>query len=172
MLKWLGIGLMICGSTAVGVVMSRELEQRIILLQELRKVMSMLEGEIHYANATLSEAFYHVARRSKQPFSGFLEHMAERMDGLSGGTIQEIFQMYVDQDLKNTALLTSDLEQLKRLGEQLGYLDVKMQQKAIQLYTEQLQETCAQAAGVYQSKSKICRYLGIMGGLFLAILFI
>ena len=87
-------------------------------------------GEIRCANSTLSECFRHVAGRICEPFGAFLENMAEHMEEFRGDTVQEIFTQHVEQDLRDTALATEDLEQLKRLGEQLGYLDAQMQLNA------------------------------------------
>ena len=172
MLKIIGIGLVICGSTATGLAISRDMEKRILELNELQKMLKMLAGEIGYANATLAESFHHVAKRIKKPFSCFLENMALHMEAFLGHPMQEIFQRHVEEDLSHTALLAEDLEQLVRFGEQLGYLDVKMQLNAIAMYERQLCDTCTQAREVFKSKSKVCRYLGVMGGLFLAVLFV
>ena len=172
MIRWLGFGLVILGSAAVGLAVSWEMEKRLVQLREMRRMVEMLEGEIRCANSTLSECFHHVAGRTLPPFDTFLENMAEHMEEFRGDTVQEIFRQHVEQDLSDTALLTEDLEQLKRLGEQLGYLDVQMQLGALTLYQNQLEDSYKRAAEAYVGKAKLCRYLGLMGGLFLAIIFI
>lgn len=172
MIKWIGIGLMVIGTTAFGLSMSRDLEKRIIQLKEIRKMVSMLQGEIRCANSTLAEGFYHVARRVAQPFSNFLEKMADHMEEFRGDTMQTIFLEHVQTDLKDTVLQSEDLEQLSRLGEQLGYLDMQMQLDALELYEKQLEDAYRQAEETFQKQSKMYRYLGFMGGLFLAIILI
>lgn len=172
MIRWIGIGLMIMGATAFGLAMSRELEKRLIQLREIKKMVSMLKGEIRCANSTLAEGFYHVAERIMPPFSEFLRNMAAHMEEFRGDTIQEIFREHVDTDLKESALLAEDLEQLGRLGDQLGYLDLQMQINAMEHYESQLDDAYEQAAQAFGNKSKMYRYLGLMGGLFLAIIFI
>lgn len=172
MIRWLGIGLVIAGSTAIGLAVSWEMEKRLVQLREMRRMVGMLEGEIRCANSTLSECFRHVAGRICEPFGAFLENMAEHMEEFRGDTVQEIFTQHVEQDLRDTALASEDLEQLKRLGEQLGYLDAQMQLNALALYQNQLEDSYKRAAEAFAGKAKLCRYLGLMGGLFLAIIFI
>lgn len=172
MIRWAGVGFIIMGCTALGLALSNELEKRIGLLREIEKMVGMLQGEIRCANATLAESFYHVAGRIKEPFAALLVKMAEHMEGFKGNTIKEIFAEHVDHELKNIGLLPDDLAQLKSLGEQLGYLDAAMQLEALELYREHLREAAEQAAEAYRRKSKMYRYLGFMGGLFLAIIFI
>ena len=172
MLKWIGIGLVICGSTAAGISFSKDLERRVKQLSELRKAIVMLQGEIRYSNSPLSEAFHHVSLRIKEPFAMFLEHVAGHMEAFCGETLSDIFMQHIQEDLKRTALLPGDLEQLGRLGDNLGYLDRQMQLETMNLYMEQLDMAHQEAKEHYRSKSRLYHCLGVMGGLFLAIIFI
>lgn len=172
MVRYIGLGLVILGCTAMGISAGNEMERRIRDLRELLKFLELLEGEIGYANAVLTEGFRHAARRMKRPYAGFLENMAGHMDELRGDTLREIFEQYVRADLRHTALLEEDREELVCFGEQLGNLDVKMQLAAISLYREQLSRTCVQARETWKKDSKLYRCLGVMGGLFLAVMFL
>ena len=171
MFKIVGLLLVVCGCTAMGLSAGNEMERRIRELRELLKLLEILEGEIGYANAALAEAFRHGARRMAEPFSGFLEHMAKHMDEFRGDTLGEIFMRHVQEDLKGTALCRKDLDALTGFGEQLGYLDVKMQLAAIGLYKEQLTHEYVRAREDCRKNSKLYRCLGLMGGLFLALIF-
>lgn len=172
MIKYIGLGLVICGCTAMGMAAGNEMERRVRDIRELLKLLELLEGEIGYANAVLSEGFRHASGRMRKPYSVFLEKMAEHMDELRGDTLGEIFRQYVRTELRHTALLPADREGLVCFGEQLGNLDVRMQLAAIALYREQLSQTCAQAQEAYRSDVKLYRCLGLMGGLFLAVIFL
>ena len=172
MVKYIGLGLVICGCTAMGMSAGNEMERRIRDIRELLKLLELLEGEIGYANAVLAEGFCHAAKRMKKPYAAFLENMAGHMDELRGDTLGSIFERHVREDLRHTSLLPQDKEGLVCFGEQLGNLDVKMQLAAIALYKEQLTQSCAQAQEAWRSDSKLYRCLGLMGGLFLAVLFL
>lgn len=172
MVRCIGLGLVIFGCGALGLSAGNELERRIRDLRELLKLLELLEGEIGYAHAVLTESFRHAARRMGRPYAGFLEHMADHMDELRGDGLRDVFEQHVREDLKQTALLSADKEELICFGEQLGNLDVRMQLAAIALYKEQLSRTCVQAQEVWKRDSKLYRCLGFMGGLFLAVLFL
>lgn len=172
MVKYIGMGLVIFGCTAMGISAGNEMEGRIRDIRELLKLLELLEGEIGYANAVLSEGFRHAARRMKKPYAVFLENMAEHMDELRGDTLGSIFAQHVREDLQHTALVPGDKEGLACFGEQLGNLDVRMQLAAIALYKEQLSQSCVQAQEAWRRDSRLYRCLGLMGGLFCAILFL
>jgi len=172
MVRYVGLGLVIFGCAAMGMSAGNELGRRIRDLRELLKLLELLEGEISYAHAVLTESFRHAARRMRTPYAEFLENMAEHMDERRGDTLKDIFAHHVRDDLKNTALLSADREELVCFGEQLGNLDVKMQLAAIALYRKQLSQACVQAQENWRRDSKLYRCLGFMGGLFLAVLFL
>lgn len=172
MLKWLGAGLVICGSAAIGASMTGDLRRRILELQEMRKMVVVLQGEIRYGNAALNVAFRRGAMRIRQPFQGFLECMADQMEEYRGEAMAEIFRQGMKERLGATALRATDLELLERLGESLGYLDVKTQMDSMDLFLEQVSRLCLEAEEELRSKAKVYRYLGVSAGLFLAIILI
>lgn len=169
MLKWLGIGIALFGSAALGNACGSELERRVRHLEELKKMVIMLEGEIKYAHTPLADAFRHVGKRLKQPFSEFAIQVAAQLEEYEGQPFAEVFAKCIEEELSGTALRKSDLEQLRRLGDNLGYLDVEMQKNTLQLYLAGLNETCEQAAETHRKSARLCRYLGVMGGMFLAL---
>ncbi len=170
MLKLMGILFLFCGSTAVGISLGKEMDMRIREIQELQRILGMLEGEIGYAKGTLAECFFHIAKRSREPFQKFLSHMASHMEEAKGETFARIFQEHMEEDLNQSALTESDQKELLRFGEQLGYLDVSRQMEAIALYRRYLAEACSQAQGEYQQKAKLYRWLGMMAGMFLTVI--
>lgn len=172
MLRYLGAGLVIWGSVAIGAAMTGEMKSRVMQLQELRKLVVVLKGEIRYGNATLNEAFRHVALRIRPPYRELLACAAERMEEFRGEGLSEIFSGAVKEKLKDSALHREDLQLLERLGDSLGYPDVETQMNSLELFSEQINGLCTQAEKELGSKAKIYHYLGLTGGLFLAIILI
>ena len=172
MLKMLGIGMVIATSSAIGFSMSKDLEKRVVQLTELKRMFVMLQGEIKYGKTPLAEGFGKVGQRSGPLFQGFLQYLSEDMEKRDGRSLSRIFEEGVDLKLEHCYLAKEDLEQLKTVGSHLGYLDIDMQLRNIDLYLEQLNENCIQARQNYQNKSRVYHCLGVMGGLFLAIILI
>ena len=92
------------------------------------------------------------------------------MDHCEGETFQEIWDRRIREDLRETRLTKTDLESLRHMGENIGYLDHEMQLGTLGLYTEQLENEIHAAEKVFGSKSRIYHCLGVMGGIFIAIL--
>lgn len=172
MLKLLGLCAVVGMSTALGYSLGNDLKKRVEQLIECKRMFVMLQGEIKYAKTPLSEGFAKVANRVTKPFSGFLSYVSEELEERSGKSLIEIFTVGVDLHLKGSAFSKDDLDRLKDVGSHLGYLDMEMQIRTIDLYLEQLNDSINQAKEEYQNKSRVYRCLGLMGGLFLAIIFI
>lgn len=170
MLKIAGLICMIAGGAGVGYSMSVQVGRRYHQLQELQRMAAFLMGEITYGNTPLPDGMEQIGKRLEEPFSSFMKKLSMELRAANPVSLQEIFDRLVWQELKATALTPKDLEMLSRLGKSLGYLDRDMQIRTMKLYeTELIQEMQDTHHGMAEKK-KLCRTLGIMGGLFLAIL--
>lgn len=171
-MKAAGILIIILSFTGMGFSMSMDLRKRIDQMKDLKKMVTMLKGEIKYAKAPLPEAFYSMGQRLEEPFTTFLVGTARELDSYNGLPFKEVWNSHVDSDLNKSSLLPKDKEQLKSLGENMGYLDNEMQQNTIELYLEQLESEIDLARQEVAAKSKVYQCLGIMSGLFVAIILI
>ena len=66
-------------STAIGFFKAKELKKRVFCLMELRRTMILLQGELRFHRAALSEAFENVSKREVEPFSIFLLTTSKRI---------------------------------------------------------------------------------------------
>ena len=64
---------------------------------------------------------------------------------------------------------TEEWELMCRFGNSIGYLDLEMQQKTLALYLEELERAIEQLRREEPEKKRLCWGLGILGGLFLAV---
>lgn len=170
LIKLFGIILILCSSSLIGFRLSRELEERILELSEIKKMIIMLRGEIKYGNSVLSEAFLSIGGRMKEPYGAFLLESQESMEQKKGQTFQEIWKEQVEKHLKKTTLSEKDLLRLNQFGEQLGYLDKDMQLSTIELYLEQLEEEINGARENSKKNGRLYQSLGIMGGVLITVL--
>ena len=58
------------------------------------------------------------------------------------------------------------------MGEDLGYMDITMQENTIHLYLEALKGEIARTEKEAQAKKKMYQALGLMTGIFLAVMLI
>lgn len=170
MLKIIGMILIIGASTGFGFSMSYDLRKRIDELKYIRKIMLMLRGEVKYIKSPIPEAFLNISVRVKEPYKLFLDNTSKELIELEGKTFYDIWRNRIKVDLKDLKLKKEDLFHLEKIGENLGYLDGEMQLGTIDLYVEQLADEIKSLEGTISSKSRIYNCLGVMGGIFMAIL--
>jgi stage III sporulation protein AB len=172
MLKTAGSLLIILASTGIGFRLGNDMVQRIAELREIKKTILMLRGEIKYSGTNLPEAFFNIGRRMEGALKEFLLQVGQELKKMEGRSFQDIWKEKTEECLKDTRLKKQDIDLLKGLGENLGYLDKEMQIGTIDLYIEQLEGEIQNLTENVQTKTRLYRCLGIMGGLFITILII
>ena len=157
MLKLTGAALVIFSCAAIGYRKSLNYSRRLRQLEEIQKMLYFLLGEITYRKEALPEAMMRVAEKTRSPLSEFL---------------REIFSQSAEKYLKESSLTKNDLEEFIRLGEDLGYMDITMQENTIHLYLEALKGEIARTEKEAPAKKKMYQALGLMTGIFLAVMLI
>lgn len=71
-----------------------------------------------------------------------------------------------------TALSKSDRQMLESLGEHLGFLDRETQERTLLLYLEQVDSELLVLREHKQERCRLYTSLGVMGGLFLAVILV
>lgn len=96
--------------------------------------------------------------------------MGEELQERRGGTADSLWKKNMKQDLKGLHISSQEWSGLEALGGMLGYLDVEMQVNTLDHYLEQLRRSVSDAAAMAESRRKLYRYMGALGGAALAIL--
>lgn len=168
-IKWIGCGLVTVSCGALGVWKSGQWKEKRKTLEQLRKMILLLKGEILYAHAALEEAFTHVGQKSDGILGQLFLRVAERLKEREGKPFYQIWQEEIDGFSDRISMEDKELTDLKGMGEHLGYLDVDMQERTILLYLEQLDLSIDFYREHEREHSRLCTSLGVMGGLFLSI---
>lgn len=168
-IRILGVMLVIGSSTGLGFYMAFQWNEHLRTVEKLRKMIFLLKGEIIYANAPLTEAFERIGNKSGGEIGNFFVKVADRLSRQHGETFYFVWQEEINKLPKEVCLSKEDKQNLKDLGEHLGYLDMEMQERNILLYMEQLDLTIGYLRKHKQEKGRLYTSMGIMGGLFLAI---
>lgn len=170
MLKAIGAVLVIASCSAIGLKMSGDLKTRMNQLVLLKRMLLMLRGEIRYAKTPLPEAFDSIGKRIGNCFGEFLTGLAQKLTEQSGQPFQQLWKEAVDDNLTETKLAHEDKEQLKNMGENLGYLDSDMQINTIDLQVEQLELQLQRLEKGISGKTRVYNCLGVFCGILIAIL--
>lgn len=164
MYKWVGSILIIVACSGIGFTKSQEMQKHLDELEELKKLFYLLRSELHYTKATFAEVFEKIGAKTTEPYKSWMMQLCLRLKAKGTGTFWEIWGTSIKEDLKSCHLKADELEELKNVGKNLGYME------SFDLYLEQLEYKIKNTREDYQSKKKLCRSMGIMGGVFLVIL--
>jgi len=83
-----------------------------------------------------------------------------------------LWQHALERYFSDTHLDKRNLELLKNMGTNMGYLDREMQVGAIDLYLEQLKLNIRKMQEELPEKRRILNCLGVMGGIFVAVVLV
>ena len=91
---------------------------------------------------------------------------------MEGVGFQELWEQQLGELQKATVLSSANIEDLKRLGNQLSYPDKDTQLGAMELYSQRLKEQEERLTSELPVKMKLGTMLGLLAGMFLVILLI
>ncbi len=169
-MKIIGCGLVIISSSALGMWKAEQWKEHRRTLEQLRKMIVLLKGEILYAHSPLGEALSQVARKSEESvLTGIFARAAGQIEKQEGQRFFTIWKETIDACGRELILSEKEKQELKEFGEHLGYLDLEMQERTIALYLEQLEMAIEFFREHEREQTKLYTSLGVMGGLFLAI---
>ncbi len=169
-LKLTGSLLVTCSCGALGLWKASRWREHLRMLEQLKKMMLMLRGEILYAHAPLGEALGHVGKKSEGPLGKLFRDTEERIRQQLGEPFYVIWKEEVEKQREDMLLSEREVQELTAFGEHLGYLDLEMQEHTIALYLEQLDMSIEFYREHEREQSRLYTGLGIMGGLFLSII--
>ena len=170
--KWTGGLLILFAGSGMGVWLAWGYKKRLSTLENLRRMIYCLKGEIVYSHAPLEEAFERTGKREKGVLGELFTQTAEKIGCHNGETFSKIWEQTIEEMEKNGKPLfleKEDREKLLSLGGQLGYLDTQMQERTLLLYLEQLELSVSRLRGEIREKCRLSTALGVMGSLFLVI---
>lgn len=164
--------LFVCGilCTALGLLYAARLQSRIRELKGLERMAMLIRQEIAFGRMPLPDIFDKLGRRMDGAPAVFLRSLGGTLR--EHGTIHfsEIFSRQVDVCLGAGSLQREDLDSLKGMGAYLGYLDRDTQLHTLDMYLRDTEKEIRELSEQYPEKSRVCRTLGVMGGILLAVL--
>lgn len=171
MLRLLGCLLILIACTGFGFAKSQDMQRHLEQLEELKTLFYLLRSELQYTRAPFAEVFEKIGRKTSEPFQTWLLKLSERLRKKDTGSFWEVWirsiHAYLEKEhpkFPKSYLKKDELENLRSVGRNLEYME------SLDLYIEQLEYKIKNLREAYQTKRKLCRSMGIMGGIFLVIL--
>lgn len=164
--KLIGAIIIIFACGGLGFSKSRELQLHLNELEEIKKIFSLLKSELQYTRAPFSQVFEKISNKTSAPYRNWLIGLQNKLTDKAKSSFWEIWCMSITEDLHGSRLKEGELEELKNVGKSLEYVE------SLDLYIEQMEYKINNTREAYKSKKKLCQSMGIMGGVFLVILFL
>jgi len=161
---------LIASCAALGFYMAAQEGFRVHDLQEFKKALMILSSEIEHLRAPLPIACANIAKRTKEPVSNLFSHFSQLLTENEGETAYQLWVQALEKQKNRTHLAEEDWEIIEGFGKTLGYLDKQMQQSAITYAVEYIDEKTNSLQVQSDKNKRMYRSLGIIGGLFLAVL--
>lgn len=162
--------MILLGGTGLGFCKSREYTRRQKNLREFIQAAIYLKGEIRCGNTALPDAFEEVSRKLTGIQKDLFREASQELRGTDSRMLGEIFRSCAEKKLREAELVESEKNLIISLGERLGYLDKEMQLRQLEIFEEELLRMTELLERELPEKKKLCRSLGILGGIFLGIL--
>lgn len=163
-------GVIICAAAvlAAGFYAGFSIRRRIINLHRMENAAALLKGEIAFSGRILEEAFFDMSRRLAEPFGKFFASAASYLQ--EENSLEDAWKQ-AEADLKNNSLTEEDLDLFRTLGRELGFLDVEMQLRTLELVEGQLIRRIKELEEQAVSGCRMYQSLGILGAVAVMIIF-
>ena len=146
-------------------------KQRLEELRELERIVNFIQGEIKYKHSVLSDAFFNVSERCREPFKGWLFFLGKSL--AKAGQTESFFSLWEDsfEYLKNkSALKESDYKELLSIGQALSNSDIESQEKSISYEREIIHSRVADLDKGMADRIKTSVVFGGLSGVLIVII--
>ncbi|RJQ11392.1 MAG: stage III sporulation protein AB [Bacillota bacterium] len=172
MLKTVGFMAIVAASSLAGNLVASSLGARVRQLGQLRVGLHLLESEVSYALGALPGALGRVAGAVAPPVDVLFARTAAYLGSGTGMSAGEAWKTAARDVFPGTALEAGDMDVVLTLASHLGLTDRDDQVRHLRLAGERLAVKEDEARGEQRSLERMWRYLGVLGGLALGIVFL
>lgn len=169
MIRIAGCVLVAGGCIGLGLFYRNRIEERIRNLILLSRILEIMESEVRYSRASLSECCLKLSERIPDPYGGcFLRIFRESQEnrGISYG---EIVQKYLTPVLEETSLGETEKNLFMDTMRSTGYEDIVLQIGRLSNCKEQIERILEKVQREAPGNRRTAVGLGILSGFFLII---
>lgn len=172
LLKIIGSICIMAGAYAYGYCTGLEYKRHIEELETLGRIIWQITGEISYTKAPLTEVFQRVGGRAEEPYRTWLLTLSQEMEEKGQRTLGVLWREAAQRELKQLLLSVEEKTELENLGNQMGCLDIHMQEAALSLYGKRLEERRETLLLGLAERRRLSACLGAAAGVFLVIILV
>lgn len=172
LLRVVGITVVLIASSMFGYSLSHDYLMRIKNLEQTKKMLLLLKGEIKHNNSGINESIINIASRLENVMGTFLEYIWKQFNE-KDCSIREAWDMGIEKILKTkSSLKQEDILVIRDIGTNLGITDRDTQINNILNSMEIIELKIDELNQARGEKCRLYRTLGVMAGAFMAIVLI
>lgn len=168
MLKLIGSLFLLCGCSGIGLLLVKNLDNRVSVIRDLLCALETMERELSFRMPLLEDMLFAAEKSVKDPTRSFLNVCREGVRKKADTPFAEIWNTAAQENL--SIIKIQELESLFLLGGILGRYDCDGQKMAIEQACVELRNTLSEAIIERKSRGRVYNVLGTATGAFLAIL--
>ena len=167
MLKYICIVMIVSASAMGGIYFSSALKNRVISLKQINYMLEEIYIMLRYRSATVYEIVETLCNDERFAGLDFLKELKFSAEN----SFQESWCRAVEKNIPS-GLKKSDRELLLNIGKKLGTSDLEGQLGAVKLRQAETAAAVSSAEEEYSRKAKLYRTLGVLTGVFIAIMLV
>ena len=166
-IKYLILGMILLGTSYIGILMSKKYSNRVKDLKEMRKALNFFEEKIKFTYEPIPDVFNEISHKMNHNISEIFEKSSKKMENESAGVAWE-----EAVDNSDTNFSKEDIEIIKGLAKMLGRTDIDGQVSEIRLTSKFLDVQIKEAENEKNKNEKLYKTLGVTVGLAIVIVLI
>lgn len=170
-IKCLGGVLILLGCLGVGVWFRMQYVHKLVVLKECCKGLALLQGEIQYGRIPLPEACQLVAARTKGSCHMLFQKVGKQLEQGEYST-EQIWRETMLQVMDKQEMKQQDREEMLRLGNTLGYLDLTLQYNTLELCIKRLEESRDCYEREKKNRMRLYPMMGTFAGLLICLVLV
>jgi len=164
MLKVIGCLIVLGASSAAGFIYAESFKKRVADLNELQRIMYLLQSEIEYINNPIPRALKEISTKTIKPFSLIFNDISELLFKNEVESVYQAFKIILSSNNYSLNLNKDDINILFDLSKSLGESDVSGQRKMFEFTLESIKKQIILAEELMYKNLKVYRYLGVTLG--------
>jgi stage III sporulation protein AB len=172
MLKLLGCIIILGSSSAAGFLYGESFKRRVADLNELQRVIYLLQSEIEYMSNTIPRALKEISNKTINPFSLLFNDISKLLFNNEVESVYEAFKITFNSNKYHLNLNKEDINILFDLSKSLGDSDLSGQRKMFEFTLESIKKQIVLAEELMCKNLKVYRYLGVTLGSMVVIMLI
>lgn len=168
-IKIVGVVAVLASSYVCGLYYAKKSWFRNQDLEQLKKALTIFNGEVLYSSLPIDEIFNEVGERTTGVVSMLFDKVSQKAREKTIGSMNEIWNDGVIGILPNSYFTNEDLEYIFSFGRTLGYADKNQQANNVTImlgYIETAQEELREKKS---TEERLYKTLGVMCGLMISI---